>query len=38
MVFGARDPFGSYGCAACDTLQIMNLSEDEELTRHLSPG
>lgn len=34
MMFGTRESFEYYSCAACDTLQIANLLEDEELTRH----
>lgn len=34
MMFGTRELFEYYSCAACDTLQIVNVLEDEELMRH----
>jgi SAM-dependent methyltransferase len=37
MMFGTRELFGYYSCAACDTLQIVNVPEGEELTRHYPP-
>jgi SAM-dependent methyltransferase len=37
MMFGTRELFDYYGCAACDTLQIVNVPEGEELTRHYPP-
>jgi SAM-dependent methyltransferase len=37
MMFGTREPFGYYSCAACDTLQIVNVPEGEDLTRHYPP-
>lgn len=38
MMFGTRELFDYYSCAACDTLQIVNVPEDEELTRHYPPN
>jgi SAM-dependent methyltransferase len=38
MMFGTREPFEYYSCAACDTLQIMNVLEGEELMRHYPPN
>jgi len=34
MLFGTRERFKYYSCSACDTLQIVNVPEGEELTRH----
>ncbi|MGV0742798.1 class I SAM-dependent methyltransferase [Mycolicibacterium sp. XJ870] len=34
MMFGIREPFEYFGCAECDTLQIVNALEGEELMRH----
>ncbi|HZU46166.1 MAG TPA: methyltransferase, partial [Mycobacterium sp.] len=33
MMFGTREPFEYYSCTACDTLQIVNALEGEELMR-----
>jgi trans-aconitate methyltransferase len=38
MMFGTRELFDYYSCAACDTLQIVNVPEGEELTRHYPPN
>jgi SAM-dependent methyltransferase len=38
MMHGTREPFEYYGCAACDTLQIVNVLEGEELMRHYPPN
>jgi hypothetical protein len=38
MFFGTRELFEYYSCAACDTLQIVNAPEGEELTRHYPPN
>ena len=37
MMFGTRELFYYYGCAACDTLQIVNVPNGEELARHYPP-
>lgn len=37
MRFGTRELFKYYSCAACDTLQIVNVLEGEELMRHYPP-
>ena len=37
MMYGSRESFEYYSCAACDTLQIMNAPEGEELARHYPP-
>lgn len=37
-MFGTREPFLYYDCVACDTLQIVNAPEGEELQRHYPPG
>lgn len=34
MYYGTRELFEYYNCASCDTLQILNLLEGEELARH----
>lgn len=34
MMFGSQETFEYYNCAACDTLQIVNELEGEELMRH----
>ncbi|WP_244168584.1 class I SAM-dependent methyltransferase [Mycobacterium malmoense] len=34
MYYGTREPFEYYSCAACDTLQIVDMLEGEELMRH----
>ncbi len=34
MMFGTREPFEYFSCAACDTLQIVSAPEGEELRRH----
>jgi 2-polyprenyl-3-methyl-5-hydroxy-6-metoxy-1,4-benzoquinol methylase len=34
MMFGTREPFEYFICAACDTLQIVNALDGEELARH----
>ncbi|PRI13450.1 methyltransferase [Mycobacterium shigaense] len=38
MMFGTREPFEYYLCAACDTLQIVNILEGEELAAHYPPN
>ncbi len=38
MMFGTRESFEYYSCAACDTLQILNALEGEELMRHYPPS
>lgn len=37
MYYGTRETFGYYICAACDTLQIIDVLEGEELQRHYPP-
>jgi SAM-dependent methyltransferase len=37
MMFGTREQFDYYICAACDTLQIESPPEGEELARHYPP-
>jgi SAM-dependent methyltransferase len=37
MMFGTREPFKYFSCVACDTLQILNALEGEELARHYPP-
>jgi SAM-dependent methyltransferase len=34
MMFGTRERFEYFSCTACDTLQIVNALEGEELMRH----
>jgi len=34
MMFGTREVFEYFSCAACDTLQIVTVLEGEELMRH----
>jgi hypothetical protein len=34
MYFGTREPFDYYNCSACAALQIVNVPEGEQLTRH----
>lgn len=34
MYYGTRELFEYYVCAACETLQLVNLLDDEELARH----
>ncbi|STZ74078.1 putative methyltransferase [Mycolicibacterium fortuitum] len=34
MMFGTREPFEYFCCTACDTLQIHNVLEGDELMRH----
>jgi SAM-dependent methyltransferase len=34
MMYGTQEQFEYYSCAACDTLQIVNVLEGEELMRH----
>jgi SAM-dependent methyltransferase len=38
MMFGTRELFEYYSCAECDTLQIVNALEGEELMRHYPPN
>jgi SAM-dependent methyltransferase len=38
MMFGSRDSFEYYSCTACDTLQIVNVLEGEELAKHYPPN
>jgi SAM-dependent methyltransferase len=38
MMFGTRQLFEYYSCAACDTLQILNALEGDELMRHYPPN
>jgi SAM-dependent methyltransferase len=38
MMFGTRETFEYYSCAECDTLQIVNVLEGEELMRHYPPN
>lgn len=38
MMFGTRELFEYYSCAACDTLQIVNPLEGDELMRHYPPN
>jgi SAM-dependent methyltransferase len=38
MMFGTRELFDYFDCAACGTLQILNALEDGELERHYPPG
>lgn len=37
MMFGTRELFDYYSCAACDTLQIVKALDDEDLMRHYPP-
>jgi SAM-dependent methyltransferase len=37
MMFGSREAFDYFRCAACDTLQIVDALEGEELARHYPP-
>lgn len=34
MMFGTREVFEYFSCSACDTLQIVNVLEGEDLMRH----
>lgn len=38
MMFGTRELFEYFSCAACETLQISNALEGEELMRHYPPN
>lgn len=38
MMFGTREQFDYYLCAECDTLQIVDVLEGEELMRHYPPS
>jgi SAM-dependent methyltransferase len=38
MLFGTREPFEYFSCTACDTLQIVNVLEGEDLRRHYPPN
>ncbi|WP_374101732.1 class I SAM-dependent methyltransferase [Mycobacterium sp. SM1] len=38
MMFGTREPFEYYSCAACETLQIVTALEGDELMRHYPPN
>jgi SAM-dependent methyltransferase len=38
MMFGTRELFEYYSCTVCDTLQIVNVLEGEELMRHYPPN
>ncbi|MCV7398945.1 class I SAM-dependent methyltransferase [Mycobacterium fragae] len=38
MQFGTREPFEYFSCAACETLQIVNPLEGDELMRHYPPN
>jgi SAM-dependent methyltransferase len=38
MMFGTRELFEYYSCAACDTLQIVNVLKGDELMRHYPPN
>lgn len=38
MMFGTKERFEYYNCAACDTLQIVDVLDDEELARHYPSG
>lgn len=38
MMFGTRESFDYYSCTDCDTLQIVNVLEGEELMRHYPAG
>lgn len=38
MRFGTRELFEYYSCVACDSLQIVNVLEGEELMRHYPPS
>jgi SAM-dependent methyltransferase len=37
MMFGTREPFEYFSCVACDTLQITDALQGEELARHYPP-
>jgi hypothetical protein len=37
-MFGTREPFEYYCCAMCDTLQIVNILEGEQLAQHYPPN
>lgn len=38
MMFGTREPFEYFVCAACETLQIVKTLEGEELAQHYPPN
>lgn len=38
MMFGTRELFEYFSCAACDTLQIQDALEGEDLMRHYPPN
>ncbi len=38
MMFGSRESFEYYSCTACDTLQIVNILEGDELAQHYPPN
>jgi SAM-dependent methyltransferase len=38
MMFGTRESFGYYLCVVCDTLQIIEVLEGDELMRHYPPS
>lgn len=38
MMFGSREPFEYFSCAGCDTLQIQDALEGEDLMRHYPPN
>jgi SAM-dependent methyltransferase len=38
MMFGTREVFQYYSCSTCDTLQIVNVLEGQELMRHYPPN
>ena len=38
MMFGTREPFEYFVCSACDTLQIVDALEGDELAAHYPPN
>ncbi|MGE2721080.1 class I SAM-dependent methyltransferase [Mycolicibacterium celeriflavum] len=38
MMFGTQEPFGYFLCGACETLQIVDALEGDELVRHYPPA
>lgn len=38
MMFGTREVFEYFSCAGCDSLQIINVPDDQELARHYPPS
>jgi len=38
MMFGTQEPFAYYLCAECETLQLVDLLEGDDLMRHYPPS